>query len=187
MSSSGSWGLQAVAALALIVLAATPQATAKTKAHKPSVQPQAESSAGGLADAMLRTHNTVRAKVGAPPVTWDKSLAQQAAGWAENNLRLGRLQHSSAEQRHGAGENLAGIFGAHLSPDALAAGWVRERDAYTHGPIDCEGNWAATGHYTQMVWSNTKRIGCGVASDATGEVLVCRYAPTGNVCGERPY
>jgi hypothetical protein len=43
------------------------------------------------------------------------------------------------------------------------------------------------GHYTQMVWKNTKEVGCGTASNDNLVVLVCRYSPSGNQLGQSPY
>ena len=34
-----------------------------------------------------------------------------------------------------------------------------------------------SGHFTQVVWKDTKRLGCG----AKGDYLVCRYQPQGNM------
>ena len=36
-----------------------------------------------------------------------------------------------------------------------------------------------TGHFTQIVWKDTKKVGCGVA----GSFAVCRYQPAGNFLG----
>lgn len=38
----------------------------------------------------------------------------------------------------------------------------------------------ATGHFTQVVWKATKRLGCGQA----GKFVVCNYYPAGNVQGQ---
>jgi hypothetical protein len=40
-----------------------------------------------------------------------------------------------------------------------------------------------TGHFTQLVWVGTQRLGCGVAQCADMDVWVCRYDPPGNVQG----
>lgn len=143
----------------------------------------------GFAAAMMEDHNAVRAQVGAPPVVWDPHLSQEARAWAETTLRQGRLHHSPTEAAHPEGENLASVHGAHLGGRALLAYWVQERRAYSYGPIDCdaESDFAKIGHWTQMVWKDTQAVGCGMASDAEGEVLVCRYLPAGNICGHKPY
>jgi len=43
------------------------------------------------------------------------------------------------------------------------------------------------GHYTQIVWRDTKQVGCGVARDNRREIWVCNYDPPGNWVGHRPY
>ncbi|CAG4992820.1 unnamed protein product [Parnassius apollo] len=46
-------------------------------------------------------------------------------------------------------------------------------------------------HYTQMVWSSTNRIGCGVSqikdNNCTKTLFVCDYGPTGNYFEQKPY
>ena len=44
---------------------------------------------------------------------------------------------------------------------------------------------SGSGHFTQVVWNDTCRVGCGTA----GDYLVCRYHPAGNVqtWGRDPY
>jgi hypothetical protein len=43
------------------------------------------------------------------------------------------------------------------------------------------------GHYTQVVWSGTRELGCGVARSPSREIWVCNYNPPGNYIGQRPY
>ena len=43
------------------------------------------------------------------------------------------------------------------------------------------------GHYTQMVWKDTTKIGCGEASNTDVTYLVCRYTPPGNYPGDTAY
>lgn len=41
------------------------------------------------------------------------------------------------------------------------------------------------GHFTQMVWKESKELGVGVAKTRKGKVLVvCNYSPRGNVVGQ---
>jgi len=51
---------------------------------------------------------------------------------------------------------------------------------------------SGTGHYTQMVWSNTDRLGCGqVTYDSrngfVAKYLVCNYGKAGNFMGTPMY
>lgn len=46
------------------------------------------------------------------------------------------------------------------------------------------------GHYTQLVWQKTKKVGCALANSNTdkgGEWVVCRYAEPGNYTEQKPY
>jgi hypothetical protein len=45
------------------------------------------------------------------------------------------------------------------------------------------GNWEDVGHYTQIVWPTTTRVGCAIASTSRTDYLVCRYSPAGNIDG----
>jgi len=42
------------------------------------------------------------------------------------------------------------------------------------------GFTSGIGHFTQMVWQDTQRLGCGVS----GSFLTCRYDPPGNYSGQ---
>ena len=65
-----------------------------------------------------------------------------------------------------------------------------ERRAFRTGTfpdVSRTGDLEDVGHYTQMVWRNTGQVGCAMASNRSMDYLVCRYARTGNVEGERVY
>jgi hypothetical protein len=47
--------------------------------------------------------------------------------------------------------------------------------------VSATGNWADVGHYTQIIWPTTQRVGCSISRSVKDEVLVCRYWPAGNV------
>jgi pathogenesis-related protein 1 len=64
----------------------------------------------------------------------------------------------------------------------------------TNASNGCSG---VCGHYTQIVWRSSQRLGCGVAVCTTGSpwgspspswtYVVCNYDPPGNYVGQRPY
>ena len=73
-----------------------------------------------------------------------------------------------------------------FSFEAMVGGWSSERKDFVPGvfpAVSRAGSWEKVGHYTQMVWPTTTRVGCAIASNATSDYLVCRYSPAGNVIG----
>jgi len=138
--------------------------------------------------AMLEAHNAYRHEVGVAPIAWSAELACGAQQWADHLIALGgmTLQHSSPEERQGAGENLwAGTAGFYRLPD-LVGYWGGEKRDYHGGPVTMD-NLQLVGHYTQMVWRGTTFVGCALARGNGSDILVCRYGPAGNLIGVRPY
>lgn len=61
--------------------------------------------------------------------------------------------------------------------------WYEEISNYnftTGGIISLNGG--PVGHFTQVVWKNTKQVGFGLASDGEGCIfIVANYYPSGNI------
>jgi uncharacterized protein YkwD len=134
-----------------------------------------------LAQDMLTAHNQIRARIGVPPLTWSARLADYAQEWADRLLRDGKFQHRS---NPAYGENLFEITGARASSAEVVEAWASEERDYNYRANTCRG---MCGHYTQLVWHDTRDVGCAVAASGRREVWVCNYAPHGNWIGQRPY
>jgi len=130
---------------------------------------------------MLDAHNAVRARLGEPPLAWSPQLAAAAQDWANRLIRSGGFAHRPGNRY---GENLYSISGGAASPRQVVDAWAGEARDYDIRSNRCAG---MCGHYTQIVWRNTRSVGCAVATDAEREVWVCEYDPPGNVVGYRPY
>ena len=139
-----------------------------------------------LAEQVLAVHNRERAAVGTRPLAWDPALAAAAAAYGPALSRLGKLAHSAYSTRRGQGENLfMGTRGAYAL-DEMTADWVAEKRLFKPGifpKVSRNGHVEDVGHYTQMTWPGTARVGCAVYSDAKWDFFICRYAPPGNVPG----
>lgn len=130
---------------------------------------------------MLQAHNSVRRSLDLPPMAWSDALAARAQEWAQSLLAKGQFLH---HPKSPYGENLFEINGAHASPTRVVNAWAAEARNYDYRSNRCSGT---CGHYTQIVWRDTKEVGCGVARGVRREVWVCEYNPPGNRIGQRPY
>jgi hypothetical protein len=135
---------------------------------------------------ILAAHNTERARAGKPPLVWDNSLGAAAAAYARQMAFTGRFEHSNRRARPNIGENLwMGSHGA-FPVEAMVGGWASEKRWFRPGRFPNNsrtGNWTDVGHYTQMIWPTTQRVGCALASTARVDYLVCRYSNAGNIDG----
>jgi uncharacterized protein YkwD len=136
---------------------------------------------GDLSREILAAHNSVRAKVGVPPLVWSDAMAGRARHWANNLLARGEFVHSPKSP---FGENLYEIRGAFASPRKVVEAWASESAGYDYRRNRCSG---VCGHYTQIVWAATREVGCAVARSRNREVWVCNYNPPGNWIGQRPW
>ncbi len=134
---------------------------------------------------MVAAHNRVRAQVEVPALSWSADLASRAQRWAEHlqSAKSCEMEHSHAS---GVGENLAWASGQQLTPSSVVKMWADEAQDYNPESGACTPG-AVCGHYTQVVWKNTRKVGCGVASCGRDEIWVCNYSPPGNYIGERPF
>ena len=139
---------------------------------------------------LLAAHNRERDAQGIAPLAWDGALAAAAAAWGERLAASGAFEHEEQEGDDPQGENLwAGTPGA-WSPEEMVEGWIEEKKFYRPGRFPDNsrtGDFADVGHYTQLMWRDTDRVGCALARGAAEEVLVCRYRTAGNVVGEVPF
>ncbi len=145
-------------------------------------------------------HNQVRAMVVTddplPPLEWEPALAATAAAWVASCTDAappaGLIDHNpsrSVGHPYYVGENVFGAGGSPGpgTPQQAVNVWAAEKASYDHATNTCNG---ICGHYTQIVWRTTRKLGCavGVCPNLTYRTsLVCNYGPGGNVGGQRPY
>jgi uncharacterized protein YkwD len=144
-----------------------------------------------LDQRLLAAHNRERDSQGIAALAWDPALAAEAAAWGERLAAAGEFEHSDdLDGDDPQGENLwAGTSGAY-APEEMVDGWIEEKKHFRPGRFpdnSLTGDFADVGHYTQLMWRETDRVGCALAAGAEEEVLVCRYRTAGNVVGERPF
>lgn len=140
-----------------------------------------------LRSSALRLHNEARREFGAPPLAWNEGLAAEAMRHAQNMARTGIYGHDQTPgRRKKMGENLWRGQRALFSYDIMVGVMVEEARNFRPGSfpnVSRTGAWQDVAHYTQIIWPTTTEVGCALASSATTDYFVCRYAPTGNKDG----
>jgi hypothetical protein len=126
----------------------------------------------------LFSHNRVREEHCAPPLVWSAEVARRAQRWADSLAANGcPLKHSG-----GYGENLVrGTVGVDEDPEKIVDLWYREVNAYDFTQGDFSPD---TGHFTQVVWNGSRRLGCATSTCRGTRIWVCHYDPPGNYIGE---
>jgi len=154
-------------------------------------------------DAFVAAHNQARSgplnptpSPALPPVSWDAILADSVYNYAVGCQGSGDLLNHNANRSSDyqalggsgyVGENIYGSSGrGGATPDAAMALWMSEASSYDYA----SGNIGSAGHYTQVVWRDSVRIGCAIVDCPVltyHNTVICDYAPGGNINGQRPY
>ncbi len=125
-----------------------------------------------------------------PDFTWSADAASVAQAWANNCV----YEHNAGRGQRG--ENIA----ANTPPSAwtlqdVVNAWAGEAKDYDYATNTCASG-KECGHYTQIVWRDTVRVGCAqqlcttnspFSGGGSWEFWVCDYEPPGNYVGQRPY
>jgi pathogenesis-related protein 1 len=137
-------------------------------------------SVNALAQEMLTVHNAIRAERKLPPLQWSNELAAYSKRWA-NTLLAKNLSIHNPNSPYGENIFLAGVGSA---PSLAVKQWASESRDYDYRTNSCRTD---CGHYTQIVWRDSRRVGCALARGSQRDVWVCSYDPPGNYRGEWPY
>jgi uncharacterized protein YkwD len=143
-----------------------------------------------LNNRMLAVHNKERIRLGLPALKWNPALVHKAREWGEHLAQKGYLQHSTEEFAPNVGENLWMGSSGYWQVEDMIGMFIAERQNYRHDRfpnVSDTGNWKDVGHYTQIVWRDTRELGCALVMGNGKDVLVCHYFPAGNVHGRRAF
>ena len=153
---------------------------------------------GVNSEEVVATHNRWRAEVGVGELRYSPELAISAQEWADNLKKTNacRMRHSKPEGKYG--ENIfwasaiAWSDGRRELQKVQSAkpvdSWGSEISDYNYSKNSCKTG-KMCGHYTQMVWKTSTKVGCAfaVCEDTQDQVWVCQYQPAGNLVGHKPY
>jgi len=141
-----------------------------------------------FATECLDAHNPFREELDIEPLTYSLELEKTAQKWANTIAGKNSLQHSKG--RNKIGENLAmGTKGVYDTARLIEL-WTNEKKYFKNNEwpnVSTTGNWKDVGHYSQIVWANTKEVGCAIAENNKNAFMVCHYKPSGNWVGDKAY
>lgn len=209
MMSYGLLGFVLIVAIVILTSECRVSNAAVPHYMSPEVREQARKKRSLLpteeeAKIIVDHHNHLRATVGdegEEPIpadmrymTWDDGLAYTSLLYSysckwEHSLKSERR---TAEFRFDNGENLwvgSGQLAMEFDPVNAIQKWYDEYVDYEFYNQTCEPN-KLCGHYTQVVWATTYKIGCAWTVCPTMKNLpgreelkyfVCQYAPGGNI------
>jgi len=137
--------------------------------------------------ACLEAHNHLRAQHGAPPLEWDETCAQSAQMAAQECMDQEQMHHNNIGG--GQGQNLfMSMKGGQPNKDGgkvAVTAWYSEIKDYD---FKKPGFGSKTGHFTQLVWKGTTKVGmCKVRGDQNGMdtvYIAANYAPGGNITND---
>ena len=133
---------------------------------------------------VVDAHNVYRKALGIPPLSWSNELADYARDWGTNLVKRDCAFEHRPNNKYG--ENIFSGWGKQWTMLDAVDSWGDEKKNFDHNSKTCTGG--VCGHYTQMIWKKTTRVGCALVTCGNGSVIVvCNYAPAGNMGGEDPY
>nr|XP_039268140.1 GLIPR1-like protein 1 [Styela clava] len=154
-------------------------------------------------ELILNKHNELRRIVSPSAanmlkMSWNDDLERLASDYTKKCI----YEHNEDRKLDGftyVGENLYISMGRKIDenygPGAVVA-WDDEKRDYSFDTLTCTPG-KVCGHYTQVVWAQSYKVGCGMTTcesvlvdgkiwtDAT--LFACNYAPGGNIRGYKPY
>ncbi|XP_010547472.1 PREDICTED: STS14 protein-like [Tarenaya hassleriana] len=135
----------------------------------------------------LEAHNEARAAVGVAALRWSQALATAVSRVARYQRNQKRCEFASLNPgKYGANQLWA--KGMDVAPRLAVETWVKEKQFYDYRTNTCGGNHSC-GVYKQVVWRNSKELGCAQATCPNDSTIltICFYNPPGNIVGQKPY
>lgn len=146
-----------------------------------------------ITNEALEKHNQLRKRhFQNGNLSYSLQLEADAQEYANELAREGTFKHDPSNLSNKYGENLYRYSGS-TKPDLnlIIQRWYDEKKYYKHNTRECERGQMC-GHYTQIVWKDSKLLGCASAQYTRGSfkggyVTLCKYYPYGNIIGRDPY
>ncbi|XP_049542064.1 Golgi-associated plant pathogenesis-related protein 1-like [Anopheles darlingi] len=123
-------------------------------------------------ETVLTQHNKYREIHSAPPLELCGILCERAEKRANELTELDSMDHEST------GENLFKCVESKLSGKKVVETWYEEKKLFNYdAPYDHDQHRRA-GHFVQVIWNDSHRLGVGFATKDDTSYVVCYYDPS---------
>lgn len=130
-------------------------------------------------------------------IQWDDELAANSKAYSDlcNYQHSDQVNFSNVKYEYGENLYISSNLNITHAIERSSNAWAGEHEDYDHDSTKCVGEMC--GHYTQMVWEMTTRVGCSLSIcdkfnnreeyEQAGIYVVCQYYPMGNYKDQAPY
>uniref|UniRef100_A0A1B6EFW3 SCP domain-containing protein n=2 Tax=Clastoptera arizonana TaxID=38151 RepID=A0A1B6EFW3_9HEMI len=125
---------------------------------------------------VLEAHNQFRSLHGVETLQLQDDLTMESQAWADHLAETNTFEHSSSN--HGENIYKEPIFFERNGTTPVKF-WYDEIQFYKFGKEP--DNWQKVGHFTQLIWADTRYVGVGIAENKYYRFIVCNYDPRGNI------
>lgn len=116
----------------------------------------------------------------APPLTFSPVISEISQSWADHMANNHVFEHNTNSRY---GENIA--MTSNVGTDAMIQSIDMFYDEVVLYDYNNPGFSSRTGHFTQLVWMETKEIGLGISESSDGYTYICtNYYPPGNYAND---
>lgn len=127
----------------------------------------------------LKAHNEYRQRHGVAPLTLNKEICKISQAWADNLAKRKTLEHSN---NNDYGENIFCVSSSDpnlsITGDEPVKSWYEEIKFHKFGE---EPKSLESGHFTQVVWKDSRELGVAFAKSSGRIIVVANYFPSGNI------
>ena len=136
-------------------------------------------------DKLYKRQNELRAKHGVDPLSVDSEIEKIAQSHVEKLASNNMFELSGAKfNEEELGENLYLMMSSGeptFTGDDVMNKWLESSNYDFNNP----GFTEKDGHFTQIVWKSSTKVGCGAAKGPidgwNGLFVICNYYPAGNI------
>ena len=133
----------------------------------------------------IEEHNRLRNFHNSPPLILSEELEMEALGWAITLSNKETILHKYKDYKRTNEDKYQNVMRSSIEFDSIQMTDVlySEVNKYNYDNSESNKKTNLVNEFTQIVWKNTKFIGCGIAHSKYDYWGVCIYSPAGNTAG----